>query len=334
MIALERVPLAAVPWAELDRFADRTVFQRRSWLAFLEATHGVEPVVAAVLDRDRPIGWFTGAIVRKLGVRFLGSPIRGWTTSYMGFNLTADVPTDALLPALRRFAFRELYCVHCEVMDRRFAPDAGAALGFHASALGSYEVDLTRPLDKILAGMNQARRHAIRRAPRNGVVVERATGVDFADEHYAQLCDVFAKQALPPPYPVSRLRELIRHVEPAGDLLLVRARDPDGKSIATAIFTGYGQRVHFWMGASYRAGQKLLPNEAIQWFAINHWKARGATAYDMGGGGAYKAKYGGAPIAVGWLRTSLLPGMEQIRAQLLVARKRLRKLRGRLAERG
>lgn len=326
---LERVPLANVPWAELDRYPDRTVFQTRAWLSFLEESQAASPVVAAVLRNDEPVGWFTGAIVRKLGLRFLGSPLRGFTTSYMGFNLQDGVALVDLLSPLRGFAFRELGCIHLEVMDRRFSPRVDAATHYFSTPLSSYEVDLSHAPDQILAGMNKARRHAIRRAPRNGVTVEQAHGLEFADEHHEQLCDVFAKRGLPPPYGPERIRQLIRAVEPTGNLLLVRARDPDGRSIATGIFPAFNRTAHFWMGASWRSGQKLLPNEAIQWFVINYWRDRGIAAYDMGGGGDYKSKYGGTPISVGWLRTSRLAGLEHVRSRLLSLRKQVRAWRGR-----
>lgn len=328
---LTRVPLERAPWSELDAYADRTVFQTRAWLAFLEESQAAEPVLLQLRRGSETVGWFTGAVVRRFGFRFLGSPLRGWTTSYMGFNLRDDADVASATNAVRGYAFSELGCLHCELMDRRFEPYVGVRNGFRSSTLPSYEVDLTRPADRILAAMNQARRHAIRRAPRNGVVVEQAHGVPFADEHYEQLRDVFAKRSLPPPYPVERIRQLIRHLEPTGTLLLVRARAPDGRSIATGIFPAFGRRSHFWMGASWRSHQKLLPNEAIQWFAMNYWKERGVVAYDMGGGGEYKSKYGGSAIEVAWLRASRFDALERVRAQALDVRKRVRKWMGRRA---
>jgi hypothetical protein len=330
-IVLERVPLDRVPWAELDAFEDRTVFQTRGWLDYVAESQRAEPVIARVLRADQPIGWFTGALVRRFGLKFLGSPLRGWTTSYMGFNMNPGEDPAAALPALRRFAFSELGCIHCEVMDQRFTKATGSADGYLASPLDGFQIDLTQPAEKILSKMNQARRHAIRRAPRNGVTVERAHGLAFVDEHHAQLCDVFAKQGLPPPYPAERIRMLVKHLEPTGNLLLVRARGPDGRSLATGIFPGFGRIAHFWMGASWRDGQKLLPNEAIQWFVINYWKERGAALYDMGGGGDYKSKYGGTPIQVGWLRSSRFVAMDRVRTELLLLRKRVRAWRGRRA---
>ncbi len=331
-VTLEPLRLDRVPWDDLDRCTDRTVFQTRGWLSFLEDSQHARPVVAAVHRRGEHVGWFTGAVVRKLGFKILGSPLRGWTTSYMGFNLRdgVDLDVDAALGAVRTLAFRELGCVHVEIMDRRFAPTSGATARFLASPIYGYEVDLRPPPDKILARMNQARRHAIRRAPRNGVTVEQARGLEFADEHYAQLGDVFAKQGLPPPYGIERIRSLIRHVEPTGNLLLVRARDPEGRSIATGVFPGFGRSAYFWMGASWRASQKLLPNEAIQWFAINYWRDRGAVTYDMGGGGDYKSKYGTTDITVTWLRSSRFAGMDRVRSELLDLRKRVRRLQGRV----
>jgi hypothetical protein len=331
-LELKRVALDHVPWSELDAFADRTVFQRRAWLSFLTASQTAEPVVAALVRGRETVGWYTGGIVRRFGVKFLGSPLRGWTTSYMGFNLATDRDLDGALAALRPFAFRELGCVHCEVMDRRSPTHAGLANGYRSSTLSGFEIDLTQTPEQLIARMNQARRHAIRRAPRNGVTVEQAHGLEFADEHYAQLCDVFAKQSLPPPYAIERLRQLIRNLEPSGDLLLARARGPDGKSIATGIFPAYNRMAHFWMGASWRSGQKHLPNEALQWFAINHWRDRGIAAYDMGGGGDYKAKYGGKVIEVGWLRSSRFDVLERVRAELFTLRKRVRQWRGRRAK--
>jgi hypothetical protein len=80
--------------------------------------------------------------------------------------------------------------------------------------------------------MTSACRRAIRKSEKEGVVVEQTSGVDFADEYYAQLEDVFAKQSLRPMYGVSRVRELVRSLEPTGRLLLLRARAPDGTRCA------------------------------------------------------------------------------------------------------
>lgn len=72
--------------------------------------------------------------------------------------------------------------------------------------------------------------------------------------------------------------------------------------------------MYFWGGASRRDSLGFRPNEALQWYAMRYWKARGIRRYDMGGGGEYKRKFGGYDIAVPWIRRSKYPGLAALRA--------------------
>ena len=57
-----------------------------------------------------------------------------------------------------------------------------------------WEVDLRRPEEEIFGGMTSACRRCIRKAEKVGVTIEEADDLEFADDYYAQLRDVFAKQ--------------------------------------------------------------------------------------------------------------------------------------------
>lgn len=327
MLQLERADFADVEWDQLDAFEDRNVFQTREWLEFLAATQGGEPVVARVLDGDEPVGWYTGMKVKRFGVPILGSPFRGWTTGPIGFNLRKGASRGAAVEALGRFAFGEMRCLYLELLDRRLAfEEAGEARHSEVAPFKTFEIDLSRSEDELFAAMSSACRRAIRKGEKVGVQVELASGEEFADEYYEQLEDVFAKQSLSPPYPVERVREMIRLVEPSGNLLMLRARSPEGKSIASAIFPVFKSFAYFWGGASLRSEQLARPNEAIFWQAIRHVKALGVPLLDLGGQGEYKRKYGGSQVEVPFLRRSRLPG-------LLAARKTARKVYWRLATR-
>ena len=165
-------------------------------------------------------------------------------------------------------------------------------------------MDLRPSEEEIWAGMKSSCRTAIRKAERSGVVIEEASDIEFADDYYAQLEDVFAKQSLVPPYDVERIRELIRHVHPTGRLLLLRARNPEGDCIATGIFPAMSRSMHFLVGASWRDQQRLCPNEPLMWHAIKYWKGRGVRACDLGGYMSYKRKWGGHEVRVPFLRKS------------------------------
>jgi predicted N-acyltransferase len=297
----------------LESFDDRAIHQTREWLQFVSSTQKAEPVIAVVEDGDRVVGRFTGLIVKKAGVRILGSPFQGWTTSYMAFNLEPSVSRLEALEALQRFAFSDLGCVHFELMDRRISLEDAQRAGLLFQVHPGFEIDLSRSEDELFAAMNSACRRCIRKAEKSGVIIEQAHDAAFADDYYTQLRDVFAKQGLVPTYPKARVSALIEHLLPSGRLLLVRARSADGTCIATGIFPGMNDTTFFWGGASLRQHQSLRPNEAVQWFAMRYWKERGIRKYDMGGGGEYKRKYGGREIAVPWIRKSRHPVLESLR---------------------
>jgi CelD/BcsL family acetyltransferase involved in cellulose biosynthesis len=314
MLRLEGRELAGVDWKRLDAFDDRLVFQTREWLEFVRRTQDAQPVVAAVLDgKNAVVGYFTGLVVRRFGVRILGSPFPGWTTSYMGFNLEEGVSRREAARALVHFAFGPLQCLHVELKDRFLGVADVAGVGFEHTPNVAFEIDLKGHEDEIFGRMTSACRRAIRKSEKVGVVVEEAAGEAFADEYYGQLEDVFAKQSLRPTYDSSRVRELIRTVHPTGRLLLLRARSPEGHAIASGIFPAMNGTAYFWGGASWREHQILRPNEAIFWFAMRYWKDRGVTVLDMGGGGEYKRKYGPVELSIPFFRKSRIRGLGVLR---------------------
>jgi len=306
MIEFRTVDFRNVPWDELDRLNDRVVFQTREWLQFLAETQNGTPVVAEIRDGNSVAGYFTGLTFHKVGLKILGSSFPGWTTPYIGFNiLPGTITRSQAMEGLERWALRELGCMHFEVSDRHFAPaDAAGIANLRSSPYESYQSDLTRSEDELFSGMESACRRCIRKAEKSGVTIEHASDHGFATEYYDQLKDVFAKQGKLPTYSVDRVQALIRHMSSTGRILLVRARNPEGRCIATGIYPGFNDTAFFWGNASWRSEQHWRPNEALHWYAMKYWKAKGVTMFDWGGGGTYKEKYGVAPLAVPWFYKS------------------------------
>src|SRR6266576_5841238 len=107
-LAVHRLPVTEINWSQIDSFNDRNVFQTREWIEFIASTLGAEPVICALKDRNATVGYFTGLITRRYGIPILGSPMRGWSTWYMGFNLLEGVPRSDALRALIPYAFNSL----------------------------------------------------------------------------------------------------------------------------------------------------------------------------------------------------------------------------------
>jgi hypothetical protein len=310
-LRFERLRLDEAPWNELARFNDRTVYQTYEWLNFVSETQNAEPVLASIREEVTTVGYFWGLIVRRFGVRILGSPFPGWTTLYMGFNLKPGISRSAVLRGLGSFAFRDLGCLHVEMSDRNFNFEDAAGTGFKCRAAFTYETDLTASEDDLFARMSPDCRNKIRKAQKSGVHIEEAADLDFAADYYSQLLEVFARQKIVPTYGRSRVEKLIEHLLPTGCLLLLRALDAAGKCIATGIYVGLNRTVVFWGNASHRSS--LGANEALHWYAMLYWKKRGVQVLDWGGGGDYKEKYGVSAVVVPTFARSRFPILETLR---------------------
>lgn len=327
MAHFERLNINATDWRErLRAFADHTIYQSPTWFSFLTDTQKAEPVVAALLEGNEILGYFTGLIVVKSGLRILGSPFEGWNTPYMGLNVLPGIPRRVAVEALSRFAFEELGCLHCEMSDRHLTLEDISGLGFEHSTFTTSVVDLTPSEDEMFARMMSDCRGSIRKGEKRGITIEEASDEDFAEEHYEQLRHVFLRQHLVLPFGVDRVRKLVRHLYPAGMVLLVRARDSMGRCAASGIFLGSDRGMHLWSGASWAEFQVLRPNEAIHWYAMRYWKKRGAQFYDPGGKAHFKSKFGGHKASIMTIRKSKYPVLSYMRdlaKQLVRTRQRV-----------
>lgn len=330
MFTIRRLELSEVPWERLDGFADRVVFQTRAWLDFVCETQNGRPIVAEISNVSGAVGYFSGVMVRKFGLPILGSSFPGWATPYMGFNLTDGTSRAAVLPAFEQWVFGELNCLHFEVSDLGFRPEDADGLDLSRSFYETYRTDLTRSEEELFNAMSSACRRCIRKAEKCGVIIEPADDQSFADEYYEQLKDVFAKQGKTPTYGVDRVRALVKHLQPTGNLLLLRARSEDGTCIGTGIYPGMNKSAEFWGNASWREHQHLRPNETLHWYAMRYWKSRGAELFDWGGGGEYKEKYGVTPLRVPWFYKSRYKWVSAARDQLRSLYYKTRPLIGRL----
>lgn len=324
----ERVDLRDVPWDELDALPDRMVCQRQSWLSFIAESQHATPVVAAIYDGADLVAWFSGAKVRRFGIPILGSPFRGWSSSYLGFNLVEPgIDRAELARALPAFAFGPLGCVHLELIDRHL-DHVPEGTDWPFSNFNSWSLDLTGGSDAILAGMSKSCRANIRKAERHGVVVADEGPAGFADLYYSQITEVFAGQGRPVPFPRERVQLLLDHLRPEERMCLV-ARNEDGAPIGSGLFVGTERYGDLWGMASTLADRSSYPNEAVMWAAIDGWRARGAQSFEFGGGGRrFKAKFGGEPTLAAWMRVSRWSGVATARTYAGELHKKVRKAGG------
>ena len=297
MTSFEVLDFTNVQWEALDQFQDRSVFQTKAWLEFIKESQSAYPIIVAIKESNEVLGYFSGLIVRKLGVKILGSPFSGWTTTYMGFNLYPGTKITKIMEEFSTFAFKTLGCRVIQISERRLSDLDFNNTSFSVINYRNLEIDLTKTLEELFHAMTPAKRRNIKKAEKSHIIVEEASDSGFAEDYYAQLIEVFGKKSLKPTYDIERVKSLIKHVHPSGNLLLLRARKPDnGRCIATAIFPAFNDTMIFWGGASWREFQYLRPNEYLMWYAMKYWKARGIKTFNLGGWADYKKQYGGEQI--------------------------------------
>ncbi len=316
---LRRLPFLDVDWDSADKYEDRTLHQTQAWLKYLASIGAGTPIVAKLEDGGEEVGYFTGMRHRVFGIPILGAPLKGWSTTYMGFNLKPGASREDAFRALTKFTLLDLKCAYVEVSDVHSDPVPAERAGYVTEKAFGFVSDLSLSEEDLFARMRSSYRGQIRQAEKLGVVVEEAGAEGFAEEHYAQLENVYAHQGLRPTIPVQRIQQLIRHVHPTGKLLLLRVRAPEGMSIATGIFYGHGQYSGFWTNGSIRNMLRFRPNHAMQWYALRYWKRRGARWHHWGGGGEYKKSYGPQPFYYLRQYWSAVPGLAHIRQPALSA---------------
>lgn len=300
---------------EYYRFPNKPLFTTMEWLEFLEEDSKGELFFLRITDNDSLVGYFTGMVVNKFGIKIAGSPFSGWSTVYMGFDVYDGINKLDLIPCVQEYLFKHKKVVLIEIVDREISVKDAQEAGYNADIADTLELDIDKTDDELFKVFKTDCRNFIRQFERRGAVYERVAPSDeFAEEYYEQLKDVFAKQGLVPTYSVDKVKRLLHHLSDGETVLCQHVLDPDTKeSIATSIFLAYNKTFYFWGGASYRSGQHYRPNEYMLWRAITYWRDNGYKTFDMVGVRDYKRKFGSHEVQYAHIMIAKYPALIKIR---------------------
>lgn len=293
MYTFTEIPIECVAVAEFNSANEKTVFTTLPWISYvLDDNPGSKPIILRITKGDMYVGYFTGVLISKFGIRIIGSPFRGWSTCYMGFDVSNGADRIELLNELKPFLFTRYKIKYFEVSDRQIPLDATSTMN-NVTLAETLELAINHTDEELLKIFKPDCRNFIRQFEKRGAKVEIAQpDQEFAQEYYEQLTEVFAKQNMKPTYRLGKVVNLLNRLSSEDMVLCLRVKAPEGNSIATSIFPGYNKKFFFWGGASYRSGQMYRPNEYMIWTAIRYWRDRGVTVFDMMGVREYKRKFG------------------------------------------
>jgi len=291
MYSFQAMEPGQVNLEEYYHFKDKLIFTRMEWLNYIKINQHAAPVIVRITNGRHLVGYFTGLLFSKYGVRIIGSPFDGWTTAYMGFDVEDQYDRADLLRPLAAFLFETTKCHFIQITDRFIDENKVKDLGLDYTMKTTLELKIDKTDEELLKGFTKSCRETIRQFERRGATIEEAEPDEqFAKEYHEQLREVFAKQNLVPTYDLSRTLDLFRSLK-KDQLLCLRVRNPAGKPIASTYYVAYNGRVCFQGAASLREFQFYRPNEAMFWYAIRYYRDRGYVYADMNGERTYKEKF-------------------------------------------
>lgn len=333
MYKIEEIQKDIIDVAEYYSFNNKSLYTTREWLEYLEEDVKGKAIILRITDEEGAlVGYYTGMIVTKFGIRIAGSPFSGWSTVYMGFDVVDGVNRLELISPVRDYLFQKKHVLFIEIVDRNIGVEEAIAAGYQADVADTLELEIDRTDEQLFKVFKTDARNFIRQFERRGAIYERATPDDeFAAEYYKQLEDVFAKQGLVPTYSVEKVKHILHHLTDGETVLCQRIRDPETQeSIATSIFLAYNGTFYFWGGASLRSGQHYRPNEYMLWRAITYWRDKGYKTFDMVGVRDYKRKFGSHEVEYAHIMIAKYPVIIAMRNTAKCVFFKLLKLKGKI----
>lgn len=300
MLSFEKIELEKLNIDEYNNFNDKLIFQTVEWIDFLMQTQKVAPIILRICEGEKFIGYFTGFLFKKFGIKIVGSSFRGWSTMYMGFNLIDGYERVSVIKELWPFLKKEYNCAYCEILDRFITIEQAEKAGLTFQIQASYGIDIGGDEQDLLLHFSKHCRKQIRQSEKKDIsIVCVPADDDFAKEYYSQLVEVFAYQKLSPPYDLKRVQVLIKKLAEIDAVHCLKAITGDGRCVGTSISFGYNKRCYTWGSTSIRGeGCDYLQSEALRWSVIKHWRERGCFDYDMVGKRDYKLKFNPFEIEV------------------------------------
>lgn len=299
MYTFEVIKLEDLNVEEYYDFEDKLIYQTLPWINFLIETQRVEAIIVRILLNGSYIGYYTGFLFSKFGIKIIGSPFRGWTTLYMGFNLLNGVERGAIIEPLWKFLSKKYHCLYMEIIDRYITNEDVVKHCLIADVQETYIKDISSDLDTIYKSFSSTCKNQIRRYEKNDAKLKVCEpSDDFANIYHKQLVAVFGYQDLSPTYDVNRVKVLLRELSKLdGALYCTEMLNPDGKSIGTLLGFAYNKTCYLFGLASYRE-EKYYQADYLIWDSFIHWKKMGCESYDLVGVREYKLKFHPELVAV------------------------------------
>lgn len=298
MISL--IPFSNISDEEWDNliiaYESKTLFHHSAWLRFIGQTQNAEVARFKIVDGDNLVGYFAALIEKKGPFKVFSSPRQGYNTPYMGPIVNSNYDQAGFINALEEYC--KTNCIdQLEISSIYLDPLSMRRNGYSCSKKGVTCIVGLSEDESLMWGRldRKSCRSAIHQAEHYNLAAEEADDAEVITEYYQQLKEVFARQHLALPYRIDRVKTLFDCLRREDKIFAMRVKY-NNQTIATGLFPHDDKMVYFFGGASWRKYQYLRPNDLLHWAMMKTAGRGGILKYDMGGGGNFKAKFGGKEI--------------------------------------
>ena len=266
-----------------------TLYHDPRWLRAVDEGLGMRTTVLGLQASGDLVGALPGFMVRKLGVRVFGAPLRGSMTPYLGWVLTRSTPVEsrAVLGGVAAHCARRLGCHYAEIgmlEPPSDLPPEPPLDGWRSAQRETYMLDLRAGEAPLWSNLGQRTRGKVRKAAKSGVSIERVRERDFLDAFFPMVESSYARHRAVSPHPKRFYESLCLHLAPHG-LMEMFAAKYEGRVIAGALVLHDGREARCMSNASLPEYHQMYPNNLLHWEIISWACAAGLERYDFGGKG-------------------------------------------------
>jgi hypothetical protein len=312
-IRLEKRP---VEWdRHIAVFPNKTLFHESVWLDFIVATNPHANVeYFEIREGSDCVGYFCPIKVRKYFLNFWEGPHDG--SIFMNMSPLAHSWVDKQeLIVLVMAACKKEGIAHLTLCDPCLDPHLMERLGFVPERRVSQVCSLSEGKDLAWAKMAGTCRTRIRKAEKNGLIVESVTNQSSIDESYSLFATLLACKGKSPGYSLDYMRQLFSHLWKTDRILALQAKH-DGRVIATAYYLHDERAMYFGNVAYDVKSLPLCPNNLLHWTAMQIAIEMNIPLFYMGGDplpSRFTRKFGGTLQPVTRYHRSFVPLLHQAR---------------------
>lgn len=283
-------------------------FQSSLFFFTCKCSKSVTPVYYVAYDENNTV---TGVMMAFRQAQYQIFPLNFLSarTIIWGGPLVQNNDLDVYEGLYKQYQKEQSFAIYTQV---RNLSDQSAFLTLMRELNYTYEehlnilIDLEKTEEQLWSEVHSKRRNEIRRAQKEGTMVELSNGPDTLPKCYLILREVYQRAKLPLPS-IDHFEALLQNSTEEEGLRIFVAKCED-KIIGCMFCLAYGTTLFDYYAGAYRENYDKYPNDLLPWEVFRWGKQNGFRRFDFGGAGKpgvpygvreYKKKFGGEMVNYG-----------------------------------